>query len=398
MYDDDQVVYSHDFVETDANGNVAVRFQMPYRLLKPGHSEDGLIIRLTHGDVAYTRAFTLVKGLNIIVPQELKEGELFNYEVQNSAGETLIEAGINYDAGPSHRFPNRETDGSGNARPEERMPYLIQSNADRDGAEFWVKTKDVTWYFPFTIVRGEKQSTANANVGRINGVGGGTLYPVQASPSTHPGLKTLFGDPRKVSLRMNGAALDKLIRKPTFNYVTRESEVTETNMHQFHADYSGIISSALPGSVQIRNVIANVWHPPALGETVCTRTEVVSNGSVVASGERKCRVVSFLSPVSRLHAITAFTVPENSIGPIVEAHNSEIRVHIEYAYTGPFGESTDAAGHDFGDKLSFWGKILISDPCIPGLYDNIYCDLPKSDEVLFGKLSGEVIVVLPLAQ
>ena len=203
IYDNNQIVYSKDFVETDANGNVSTKFQMPYKLLKSGKTEDGLIIRLSHGDIAYTRAFTLVQGLTITVPQEIKEGTYFTYEVKNSAGNTLVEAGINYDGGSPPPFPNKNTDGSGYAKITAKMPKLIKTNATRDGAEFWVKTKDVTWYFPFTIVKNTTPVAGSATVKKIISTQNTLTYPLPVGgPSTPlkvtlnttapPGIRSLF--------------------------------------------------------------------------------------------------------------------------------------------------------------------------------------------------------------
>lgn len=184
---DGETVYSHGFAETDTAGNGFVRFQMPHKLLKDGHNEDGLVIRLGHAEIAYNQPFTLIKGLNIIVPKEIKEGEPFTYEVQRSAGETAIEAGIDYDAGADPRFAMRQTDGSGNAHITEEIGNLVTNGAERDGAEFWVKTKDVTWYFPITLVNTNivRDPVPKAPVTKIQGVGGGTIYPVATSATPH---------------------------------------------------------------------------------------------------------------------------------------------------------------------------------------------------------------------
>lgn len=188
---DGQTVYTHPFAETNIDGAASVLFQMPYKTLKDGHHEDGLVIQLNHADINFWYPFTLTQGLDVNVPSEIKEDTFFTYEVLRSTGETAVKAGIVYDAGPDYEFPMQQTDGSGNASITVLMPRLIQNGATRDGAEFWVETRDVRWYFPFTIVKGDPLTTVKALPKKITGQGGGTIYPapVSAPPPSFASLE-----------------------------------------------------------------------------------------------------------------------------------------------------------------------------------------------------------------
>ncbi len=376
---DGNIVYQHGFAESDGNGIAFVQFQMPYKILRPEYEVDGLVIRLSHGGVEINKPFTLVKGLDIIVPSELKEGETFTYEVKNSVGNTAIKAGINYDAGPDHEFGMKETDGSGYVKITETMPRLITNRAERDGAEFWVETKDVRWYFQITIVKGEKQTEKKAEVKGIKTTNGKVVYPLPKGIDSNNlqdiSIKFLSPDLNiDDTLRSGGIRLLNQINKPSFQYISGESNVINSNLHKFHVSYSGISSST--GYLQLRRVIANVYYPPGTLNTICTETEVYSSGKLVKKVENNCENFFSVPITAKSVSVISLNIPLDEIGPIIKRGDSEIIVTIRYMYVGPFGEDSVVEGHD--DTTAGTPKW------IGILRDLIVCDVDDTNPIFIG--------------
>lgn len=409
---DGNIVYQHSFSETDGNGNSFVQFQMPYKLLKPGHDVDGLIIRLTHGGVEINKPFTLIKGLEIIVPSEIKEGEEFTYEVKNSAGNTAVKAGITYDTGPDHEFGMKETDGSGYARIKETIPNLIKNGADRDGAEFWVETKDVKWYFQITLVKADKpieNIEKKAEVKGIKTTSGKQVYPLSEISTTNK-FSDISVNVISTSLNIDdilhaeGERLAMQIQKPSFQYITGESKILDSNLHKFHVSYSGIASST--GYLQLRRVIANVYYPPGFLNTMCTETEVYSSGRLIKKVTNSCKSFHSASIIANSVSVVALYIPLDEIGPIVKKEDSEIVVTIRYLYVGPYGEDSTEGHEDITANTPKWIGIL---------RDTIFCDVDPTNPLFIGdpcsqppkdlvgviektnnRLSGKVRIVVPI--
>jgi hypothetical protein len=166
-----------------------MEFELPLKALKPGHSEDGMEIWLEAGGKTAIFPFLMKIGLRISVPQEIQELLSFTIAVDRSTGETGVWSGVTYDSGADVEFPMAETDGSGNARIEVKMPRLIVNGADRDGAELWVRTRGTTWVFPFTLIAAPSapsSSSSPANTSRIVDSSGRVVSPPAVPPPSTP--------------------------------------------------------------------------------------------------------------------------------------------------------------------------------------------------------------------
>lgn len=352
---DGNIVYSHGFAETDTSGNGFVRFQMPYKLLKSGYTEDGLVIRMNHGDAGVSRPFTLIQGLDIIVPKEIREGTQFTYEVYRSAGETLVRAGIDYDAGPDHQFPDRDTNGSGDATITVTMPKLITNGANSDGAEFWVQTKDVKWYFPFTIVKGQTQTEAKATVGHINAIGGGTVYPVP-TPGPSPATSTWVYTPQADG--STGFPASELLN-PNLNYSsvgtgTPTYSWTKTVTVPVDLPYKGIAKKIFENiplahfehqlmyfarildskTAEVSGVSFKPRIPSGITGAVCAQVEVYSQGTLVNRGPESCKAFG----AGTQEGQWLVYLPNSNSRPRVRRSSNEIRTLFRYSGTSIGGD------------------------------------------------------------
>lgn len=165
---DGEIVYSAGNAETNEEGRGTVRFQVPYNLLKRGHTEDGIEIWLEHGDVKNVTRLTLVEGIRTGVPDQIQEGKTFLAHVRNAPGETRVIVRIHYDAGSGHEFGFLETDGSGNLNANLLMPKLITNGAPSDGIEIEIWVSDHSDFYRATLTKGEPQSRKPAPLKPVN--------------------------------------------------------------------------------------------------------------------------------------------------------------------------------------------------------------------------------------